>query len=296
MSRAPLSVGNLLVIGLGLIGGSLVAALRKNGVEGRFSAWNRNLSTLEYALSQGLIDEIPVSLEQAVSQADIIVVGVPTLAVGDVFEVIAANAKPDVIVTDAASVKGSVIDAAAQAFGHIPPNFVPGHPIAGSEQSGVEASKADLYVNHRVILTPLANTSEQALATVQSMWQACGAQVVSMDVETHDRVLALTSHLPHLLAFGLVDTLAKQNDSDDIFRFAAGGFRDFTRIASSDVTMWRDICLANREALLDALDLFQSGLLDLRQAISDLDADALTRCFSDARSARQNFLKLLEPL
>lgn len=289
------SVGNLLVVGLGLIGGSLLAALRERGVRGHFTAWNRRPETLEYALEQGLIDAIPESLESAVAAADLIVIGVPTLSVDAILETISRHARAGTIVTDAASVKGSVVAAAARVFGAVPPTFVPGHPIAGSEKSGVGASRADLYDAHRVILTPLPDTDPHALALVRAMWESCGATVVLMDVTTHDRVLAMTSHLPHVLAFGLVDTLDRQDDSEDIFGFAAGGFRDFTRIASSDVAMWRDICIANRAALLDAIDLFQSSLGQLRTAVDAGDRAALERCFGNARDARAHFLTLIEP-
>lgn len=288
-------IGNLLVIGLGLIGGSLVAALRERGACGRVTAWNRQRDSLEYALAQGLIDEIPASMEAAIEAADTIVIGVPTLTVERVLEVVAAHARPEAVITDAASVKGSVIDSARRVFGAQMSNFVPGHPIAGSEKSGVEASRADLFEAHRVILTPVEETSAAATERVRLMWEACGAEVVSMDVVTHDRVLALTSHLPHVLAFGLVDTLEQQPDSGDIFRFAAGGFRDFTRIASSDVAMWRDICLANGPALLQAIDLFDASLAQLRAAVSSQDAAALERCFSNAREARARYLALIEP-
>ncbi len=243
-------VGTLLFVGLGLIGGSLAAALRGTGFAARMTAFNRNRATLDYALGAGLIDAAPASLEQAIAEADLIVVGVPTLTVGRIFAAIREHGRPDVLITDVASVKGSVVAAAREAFGAVPPRLIPGHPIAGAEKSGVEAARADLFVRHRVILTPLEDSDPEALATIDAMWRLTGADVVRMDVAEHDRVLAMTSHLPHLLAFALVDSLANQPASDEIFRCAAGGFRDFTRIASSDVVMWRDIALANRDALL----------------------------------------------
>jgi prephenate dehydrogenase len=258
------------------------------------SAWNRSRASLDFALSAGLIDEAPQDLAAAIAAADLIVVGVPTLSVGGVFELVRAHARPGTVVTDVASVKGSVVAAAQGVFGAVPPWLVPGHPIAGAEQSGVQAARAELFVRHRVILTPLADTDPAALATVRHMWSLAGAEVVSMDVAEHDRVLAMTSHLPHLLAYALVDSLASQPSSDDIFRFAAGGFRDFTRIASSDVVMWRDIALANDTALLEALDGFTERLGEVRAAVAAGDAEALERVFSRARAARGRYLQWLE--
>ena len=217
-------VGTLLFVGLGLIGGSLAAALRGTGFAARMTAFNRNRATLDYALGAGLIDAAPASLEQAIAEADLIVVGVPTLTVGRIFAAIREHGRPDVLITDVASVKGSVVAAAREAFGAVPPRLIPGHPIAGAEKSGVEAARADLFVRHRVILTPLEDSDPEALATIDAMWRLTGADVVRMDVAEHDRVLAMTSHLPHLLAFALVDSLANQPASDEIFRCAAGGF------------------------------------------------------------------------
>lgn len=287
-------VGTLLFVGLGLIGGSLAAALRGTGFAARMTAFNRNRATLDFALGAGLIDAAPASLEEAIAEADLIVVGVPTLSVGRIFAAIRAHASPDVLITDVASVKGSVVEAAREAFGAVPPRLIPGHPIAGAEKSGVEAARADLFVRHRVILTPLPESDPEALATIDAMWRLTGAEVVRMDVAAHDRVLALTSHLPHLLAFALVDSLAGQPASDEIFRCAAGGFRDFTRIASSDVVMWRDIALANRDALLGALDGFTHTLDAVRAAVASGDGEELEQVFGRARAARERYLRWLE--
>jgi len=287
-------VGTLLFVGLGLIGGSLAAALRGTGFAARMTAFNRNRATLDFALDAGFIDAAPASLEEAIAEADLIVVGVPTLSVGRIFAAIREHGRPDVLITDVASVKGSVVAAAREAFGAVPPRLIPGHPIAGAEKSGVEAARADLFVRHRVILTPLADSDPEALATIDAMWRLTGADVVRMDVAGHDRVLALTSHLPHLLAFALVDSLARQPASDEIFRCAAGGFRDFTRIASSDVVMWRDIALANRDALLGALDGFTHTLDAVRAAVARGDGEELEQVFGRARAARERYLRWLE--
>jgi prephenate dehydrogenase len=294
VDRTGARIGTLLFVGLGLIGGSLAAALRGTGFAARMTAWNRSRGGLEYALSEGLIDAAPAGLAEAVAEADLVVVGVPTLSVREVFGVLQANARPGTVVTDVASVKGSVVTAATEVFGSVPPWLVPGHPIAGAEKSGVQAARAELFRRHRVILTPLVQTDAAALDLVTAMWRLAGADVVRMGVREHDRVLALTSHLPHLLAYSLVDSLALQPTSEDIFRFAAGGFRDFTRIASSDVVMWRDISLANRDALLEALDGFTGRLAAVREAVAEGDAEALEAVFARARAARERYLQWLE--
>lgn len=294
MKNDLLRIDNLLVIGLGLIGGSLALALRGRGFAGSFSAFNRSPAGIELALQTGIIDVAPASLEDAIAAADLIVIGVPTLAVEQVMKSIARHRRPGAVVTDVASVKGSVVDAARRVWGEVPSWLVPGHPIAGSEKSGVQAARADLFECHRVILTPLAQTAPAALELVDWMWRLTGAEVVHMDVDEHDRVLAMTSHLPHVLAFSLVDSLARQPASADIFRFAAGGFRDFTRIASSDVVMWRDIALANRDALLGAIDGFSHSLGGLREAIAASDGARIQEVFERARSARETYLRWLE--
>jgi 3-phosphoshikimate 1-carboxyvinyltransferase len=199
----------------------------------------------------------------------------------------------DAVLTDVGSAKGNVVSAARLAFGEMPARFVPGHPIAGSEQSGVEASNAQLFKRHKVILTPLPETDPKALAVVDRLWSELGADVEHMEVGRHDEVLAATSHLPHLLAFGLVDSLAKRNENLDIFRYAAGGFRDFTRIAGSDPVMWHDIFLANREAVLRTLDSFQTDLDALREAMVAGDGHQLLGVFTRARVAREHFGKIL---
>jgi len=197
------------------------------------------------------------------------------------------------VITDVASVKGILRDTATEIVGHMPPNLVLGHPIAGSENSGVDASSEDLFVNHRVILTPVEGNDSGAVSLVRDMWLSTGAEVVDMDVDEHDAVLAATSHLPHVLAYTLVDALAQSDASEDIFRFAAGGFRDFTRIASSDPVMWRDISIANKHALLDTIDMYSASLSVLREAVAAEDADGLLETFSRAKRARDEFSAIL---
>jgi prephenate dehydrogenase len=207
-----------------------------------------------------------------------------------VFSVIRGNLDEGAVLTDAGSAKVSVIEAARRAFGEVPANFVPGHPIAGIEQSGVAASLPGLYRNRRVILTPLPETAAAAARQVRTMWEVAGAEVVDMDPVHHDEVLAATSHLPHVLAFTLVESLARLHDKAEIFEYAAGGFRDFTRIASSDPVMWRDICLANSAAIQQMIERFIGDLQVLDAAVEARDGDRLLQIFADAKAARDRFV------
>jgi 3-phosphoshikimate 1-carboxyvinyltransferase len=288
----PVGASTLLIVGLGMIGGSLAAALKVNGYQGRVLACDPNADEIAAGLEMGLIDEGGCELAPLVVKSDLVVLAVPVLAMNRVF----AQLVPLIgerIFTDVGSTKRRVCDAAREAFGYLPPHFVPGHPIAGSEKSGVAAANPELYRHHKVILTPEASTSPGAVAAVRALWQRCGAEVLEMPVDRHDQVLARTSHLPHLLAFSLVDTLARQDERLDIFRYAAGGFRDFTRIAGSDPVMWRDIFTANRGALLAALDDFEAGLARLRTAVEQGDSDAMLGTFDRASHARHYFETLL---
>lgn len=290
MSAAPV-IERLTVIGVGLIGGSLARALKSVGYCGEIVGAGRNLGRLEIAASLGVVDRIEIDLAQAVSGADVVFIAVPLGAMRGLLDAVAPHLPGDAVLTDAGSAKGCVIEDARAAFGHIPGRFVPGHPIAGTERSGVEASFAELFNGRRVILTPLAETELRARDRVARMWEAAGARVEDMGVQHHDAVLAATSHLPHLLAYSLVDTLAKMDDRAEIFRFAAGGFRDFTRIASSDPQMWRDICVANRTPLLEALEAFNRDLASLANAISRADGDVVLELFKRAKFARDNLYR-----
>ncbi|TDG13516.1 prephenate dehydrogenase/arogenate dehydrogenase family protein [Seongchinamella unica] len=290
-------VDTVAILGLGLIGGSLARALRANGFCRRVIGYGHREPSLRRGVELGVIDDFTLDLDEVISQADILVICTPTLVAAEVLAAILPRlqglARAPVI-TDAASVKGSLYRAAKAACdGSFPPGLVLGHPIAGSERSGVEASKADLYENHRVILTPVAENDSEAVELVRDMWLATGAEVVEMEVEQHDAVLAATSHLPHVLAYALVDALARSDSSEEIFRCAAGGFRDFTRIASSDPVMWRDIAIANRSALLDAIDLFSEHLGQLREAVAAEDSEGMHATFTRAKAARDDFAAIL---
>lgn len=283
---------NLVIVGLGLIGGSLARALRKSGFSRRFIGCGHREPSLQRGLELGVIDEFTLDLNEAVERADIMVVCTPTLTASRVLEQVLPlldGREGGPVVTDAASVKGSLAQTAIDTLGKVSPQLVLAHPIAGSERSGVDASSEDLFVNHRVILTPEQGNDPAAVELVRAMWQSAGADVVDMSVRQHDAVLAATSHLPHMLAYTLVDALSRSAASDDIFRFAAGGFRDFTRIASSDPSMWRDIAIANRPALLDAIDAFSEHLASIREAVDQGDGQQLFDTFSRAKQARDEF-------
>ncbi|USE39100.1 bifunctional prephenate dehydrogenase/3-phosphoshikimate 1-carboxyvinyltransferase [Endozoicomonas sp. SCSIO W0465] len=295
------TVDTLLVVGLGLIGGSFAAAVKLAGACRQVYGYDLNRTSLEEAQALGIIDYGCESLAEGVMAADLIMLAIPMLAMKPVLEQLSlsfaglpAELPVQKVVTDAGSSKKALLDAALEVFGGVPTWLVPGHPIAGSEKSGVGAAKATLFQAHDVILTPLENTNALALEKVKLLWEACGAVVTRMDPCHHDEVLAKTSHLPHFLAFSLVDTLAGNPDNQDIFRFAAGGFRDFTRIAGSDPIMWHDVALGNDQAVLQALDQFTEGLQVLRQAIVQKDSQSLLGVFSRAQSARQHFSSLLE--
>jgi prephenate dehydrogenase len=286
----------VVILGLGLIGGSLARALRRSGFSRRFVGWGHREPSLRRGVELGVIDDFTLDLEAAIEQADILVVCTPTLIAANMLGEILPRlqqAGRSPVITDVASVKGNLRDAAIKALGAMPPQLVLAHPIAGSERSGVEASDAELFVNHRVILTPEEGNDPAAVELVRAMWASTGAEVVDMAVAEHDAVLAATSHLPHVLAYALVDALAQSPASGDIFRFAAGGFRDFTRIASSDPAMWRDIAIANKSALLDSIDLFSEHLAQLRQAVQDEDGEQLFNTFTRAKRARDEFAAIL---
>lgn len=284
-------IRRLAILGVGLIGGSLARALRAAGAVEEIVGCGRSLEQLELARALGVIDRHTQDPGMAVRDAELVFLAVPLGAMRELFAATRKHLPPEAIITDGGSAKGSVVAAAAEAFGGaIPPRFVPGHPIAGTEQSGVAASFAELFQQRRVILTPLPETCPEALAQVRAMWEATGAEVSVMSVDSHDRLLAASSHLPHLLAFGLVDALARMPESAEIFRYAAGGFRDFTRIASSSPVMWRDICVANAEPLSEMLAYFSAELTAITAAVRAADGERLLEIFARAKEARDGFV------
>lgn len=283
-------INRLAVIGVGLIGGSLARAMRERRMVQEIVGVGRDERNLQRAVELGVIDSYTFDFATAVSVADLVVVATTLGATRDVFRRLAAHLSASAIVTDVGSVKASVIEDARATLGPHFARFVPGHPIAGGEKSGVEAATADLFERHRVILTPVNETAPAALATMREIWTRVGATVSDMEASHHDAVLAATSHLPHVLAYALVDCLAGMSDSGAIFDFAAGGFRDFTRIASSNPDMWRDIALANRAALSHACSIFIATFSALQRAIDNSDGDALHAHFARAKQARDAYL------
>jgi cyclohexadieny/prephenate dehydrogenase len=291
-NSASVVVNKLVVIGIGLIGGSLATGLKKRGACVEVIGIARSEQTCIDAVNLNVVDRAYTSLKTIASElaaGDVIFISVPTLSVKAVLQEIKECVSADVTITDGASVKGNVQTAAQEVYGAVPTQFVLGHPIAGSEKSGVTAANPNLYENHRCILTPLTTTGAAHLDLVTRMWQAVGAEVLTMSVEEHDEVLGATSHLPHAIAYSLVDTLAHDIDNPNIFRYAAGGFRDFTRIASSDPIMWHDIMRANKTGVLHALDLFIANLTRLRTSIETEDSQYMLDVFTRAKNVRDEF-------
>ncbi len=292
--------GKLVVCGVGLIGGSFALAI-KSALAGRRACphvvgMGRTRAPLEQALALGVIDEIGADWPSALAGADLVLLGMPVGQMEPVMRAIAPHLEPNTLVTDGGSTKGDVVAAARAGFGAKIGQFVPGHPIAGAEKSGVAAARADLYVDRRVVLTPLPENRAEDVAAVRRVWEICGAKVSLLAAAEHDRVFAAVSHLPHLLAFALVHELAGRSNADQLFGFAAGGFRDFTRIASSHPEMWRDICLANRAALLSELDAYMAELLRARVLLAAADSAGLEKMFATARARRDAWLDSLQPV
>jgi len=278
------------VIGVGLIGGSFALALKAAKVCAQVVGVGRSKANLDAAVARGVIDVAASDVAQAAQGADLILVATPVAQVADVFGALAPVLAPGALVTDAGSTKRDVIAAARAGLGDRIAQYVPAHPIAGAEHSGAAAAKADLFRGKRVVLAPLAENSPQSVARIAAAWQACGARVANMAAEEHDAVFAAVSHLPHLLAFALVHELAERPNSAQLFGYAAGGFRDFTRIASSHPEMWRDICVANRDALLAELERYRAQLDSIRALLADGDAAGLEEVFAKARAARNRWL------
>ena len=286
---SELNIPSLAVVGVGLIGGSLALALKEAGVVGEVVGLGRGRANLEKALELGLIDRIGEGPEAA-ADADVVFLATPVLTLGEVAASLFPHLKPGAVVTDGGSVKAEVVRAIEP---HLPPHvhFVPGHPIAGTEKSGAEAAFATLYRGRRCILTPTDHTDPQALDLVRRMWERVGSEVVLMDVEKHDRILAAISHLPHMVAYSLVNAVGSYDRyEENILLYSAGGFRDFTRIASSDPTMWRDIALTNRDALLEMMERFEAYFVELKEDVRSGDASRLFEFFLRSKESRDAIL------
>jgi len=276
----------VVIFGVGLIGGSFALALRRANVVGEVVGFGRSQTTLEQARSLGIIDRIGVDLAAEVNDADLVLLATPVGQMAELMARIAPHLGTQTLVTDGGSTKSDVVAAAYANLGDKVAQFVPAHPIAGAELSGAAAAKADLYVGKKVVLTPIYENSKESIAYVKSAWQECGAVVSELTAQQHDEVFAAVSHLPHLLSFALVHDLARRDNRDQLLSFAASGFRDFTRIAASSPEMWRDICLANRDALLDELGSYMEELEIIHEALAEGDADKLQEIFSLARDLR----------
>ena len=282
-------IDKLVVCGVGLIGGSVALALRQAGLVNRIVGVGRRPEPLAKAKQLGVIDEVSTDWAEALEGADFVLLAMPVGQMDAVAAAIAPHLSPDTIVTDAGSTKRDVIEAI---YRHLAPNLanvVPAHPIAGAEKSGPSAARADLYRGRKVVLTPLPENSPEAVARVREVWAVCGGVLHEMSPQEHDRVFAAVSHLPHLLAFGLVHELAGRANAEQLFSYAASGFRDFTRVAGSHPEMWRDICVANRHSLMAELDAYLSELAWLRALLVAGDGPTLEKVFDEASRARNEW-------
>ncbi len=276
----------VVICGVGLIGGSFALALKAAGLAETVIGVGRSAATLEEARSLGLIDEVQSDWSVALKGADLVLLAMPVGQMLPVMAAMAPHLEPQTLLTDAGSTKSDVFEAIYTHLNHRLGNIVPAHPIAGAEKSGPSAAFADLFCGKRVVLTPLPENSSDAVVRVEAAWAACGALTSRMSPLDHDRVFAAVSHLPHLLAFGLVHEIQARGNAEQLFSFAASGFRDFTRIAGSHPEMWRDICVANRQALLAELDAYLTELAYLRALLMQGDAAALESLFGQASAAR----------
>jgi len=283
-------LNKITVIGVGLIGGSFAKGLKQAGLVGEVVGFGRNTKNLDKAIELGVIDSYTNDMKTAVADSDLVFLAVPLGAMQSSMELMKPYISEKTIVTDGGSAKSGVILSAQEVFGALPKNFVPGHPIAGKEKSGVTAADEKLYVDHRVILTPTQSTNSSALQIVQNLWGALGANVEIMNAQQHDEIFAATSHLPHLLAFSLVDMLNEHEELGDVFKYTAGGFRDFTRIASSDAEMWRDISVYNSDAIAKWLKNYGEAVAELTKLVEAKDKESLYQLFHDAKKARDEHI------
>lgn len=281
--------GKVVVFGVGLIGGSFSLGLKAAGAVEEVVGFGRTPATLKEAQELEVIDRAGINPAHEIGDADLVLIATPVAQMPDIMARIAPYLGPNTIVTDGGSTKQDVVAAARAAFGERIAQFVPAHPIAGAENSGPSAARYDLYQGKKVVVTPLEENSDDTLDRVKHAWSLCGADIYELSPAQHDRVFAAVSHLPHLLSFALVHDLAVREDKDTYFTFAASGFRDFTRIAASHPEMWRDICLANRDALIEELDSYRAQLDTLRQALALADGGCLQEIFTSARLARRNW-------
>ena len=285
---------NILIFGVGLIGGSLSLALKHANKKLIITGAGRSQSSLQVALNLGIIDQVATDIPTAVACADVIIIAAPVAQTPAILAQIKPYCQSHTVITDCGSTKSDVAQYAVNVLAEKSSQFVPAHPIAGAEKTGPEAAMVDLYIGKNVIITPDASTNQAAVDTVTSMWQLTGALVSHMTCAEHDAIFASVSHLPHLLAFALVDELASRPNAETLFKFAASGFRDFTRIAGSHPEMWRDISLANKTGLISEISAFELELNKLKTALKNEDADTLLSLFERASVARNAWQKARE--
>ncbi len=281
----------LVIFGVGLIGGSVALALKKHAGAPFIVGIGRSAESLGKAKNLGVIDALETNIHAACSDADMILIAAPVAQTSAILQSIKPHLETKTIITDAGSTKSDVLAAAREALGEQFNQFVGGHPIAGAEKSGVNAAQADLFLGKNVVLTPALETNQDAVSRVMQLWRDCGAKVSEMPAETHDSIFAAVSHLPHLLAFALVNEIANRPNAAQLFSFAASGFRDFTRIAGSHPEMWRDIALANKTALLGEISAYEQQLSILKQLLVNEDGKGLEALFQTASTARNNWAK-----
>lgn len=287
-------LGKVVIVGTGLIGGSFALALKQAGAARQVVGMERSPAALERALALGIVDAITSSAEEAMGGADLVLLAAPVAQTGAILAALLPHLEPGTVMTDAGSTKGDVVAAARAALGARIGQFVPGHPIAGAESNGPDAARADLYRGKKAVITPLPENAPGDVGLVAAAWRLCGAVVHTLTPEEHDRVFAAVSHLPHLLAYALVDDIARKPHAGLLFQYAASGFRDFTRIAGSSPEMWRDISLANRDALLGELDAYLAQLNALRTQLAAGDGPGLEAVYANAQRARRAWSEVIE--
>lgn len=281
-------INKITIIGVGLIGGSLAKALKEKNLAKTVFGYGRDRSRLEEAKKHNIIDDYSTQIEEAVNHADIIVIATPVGTFRNIFSEVKPLIANDVIISDVGSTKTNIVDIAKEILGDKSQCFVPAHPIAGKEKSGFEASDGNLYIGKKVIITPIEDNSSESIQVIESMWKNVGAEVDFMSPQSHDDLLGMTSHLPHMLAFSLVNYLVDQNPSASIY--AGGGFKDFSRIASGDAVMWRDICLQNKDKIITHLRGYQSTVEELIDAIDQEESDKLELLFATAKKTRDSWI------
>ena len=281
-------INKITIVGVGLIGGSLAKALKEKNLAKTVFGYGRDRSRLEEAKKLNIIDDYSTQIEKAVNHADIIVIATPVGTFRNIFSEVKPLIVDDVIISDVGSTKTNIVDIAKEILGDKSQCFVPAHPIAGKEKSGFEASDGNLYIGKKVIITPIEDNSSESIQVIESMWKNVGAEVDFMSPQSHDDLLGMTSHLPHMLAFSLVNYLVDQNPSASIY--AGGGFKDFSRIASGDAVMWRDICLQNKDKIITHLRGYQSTVEELIDAIDQEESDKLELLFATAKKTRDSWI------